>query len=31
MMRICMFVMLLPAHVAGGMEIHALDLAKGIA
>ncbi len=26
-----MFAMLLPAHVIGGMEIHSLDLAKGLA
>ncbi|MFH1055289.1 MAG: glycosyltransferase family 4 protein [Candidatus Altiarchaeota archaeon] len=30
-MRVCMFTMLLPSHVLGGMEIHAMDLAKGIA
>jgi len=29
-MRVCMFSMLLPAHVTGGMEIHALELARGI-
>ncbi|MFH1402724.1 MAG: glycosyltransferase family 4 protein [Candidatus Altiarchaeota archaeon] len=30
-MRVCMFVMLLPQHVLGGMEIHSMELAKGIA
>jgi len=30
-MRVCMFAMLLPVHVTGGMEIHSLDLARGIA
>jgi glycosyltransferase involved in cell wall biosynthesis len=30
-MRVCMFAMLLPAHATGGMENHALDLARGLA
>ena len=30
-MRICMFAVLLPAHITGGMEIHSLALAIGIA
>jgi hypothetical protein len=30
-MRICMLSMLLPAHIAGGMEMHSMDLARGIA
>jgi len=29
-MNVCMFSMLMPAHVTGGMENHALDLAKGL-
>jgi len=29
-MRVCMRSMLLPAHGAGGTEVHALDLAGGI-
>ena len=29
-MRICMFAMLLPEHVKGGMEYHCLDLAKTV-
>ncbi len=30
-MRVCMFIMLLPQHIAGGMEQNAWDLARGIA
>jgi len=30
-MRVCIFIMLLPVHVAGGMENNAWDLARGIA
>jgi N-acetyl-alpha-D-glucosaminyl L-malate synthase BshA len=30
-MRVCMFVMLVPAHVTGGMEIHSMELAKSVA
>ncbi|MBD3387514.1 MAG: glycosyltransferase [Candidatus Altiarchaeales archaeon] len=30
-MRVCMFAMMMPAHVAGGMEIHTLELCRGLA
>ncbi len=29
-MRICIFAMLTPTHITGGMEIHSLELAKGM-
>jgi glycogen synthase len=30
-MRVCMLAGMMPAHATGGMEIHALELAKGLA